>query len=195
VLFFAPLLFQAVAAEREGQEDCEPEDSEADEHWTPEPLNQVDKAWPPPDPRNDVDQHWTPKPLNQVDEEWPPPDPSNDVDDVPATTSRKRRASPTFNEVVAAGPALSGAYRRRALKRAKAIETSGHIARGATMRKYVEPAQLVSLPAFNAAVLPAAQGAYAAKVEARAEKRSSKQHRTLAELMGLGFQLIPWNGL
>jgi hypothetical protein len=63
------------------------------------------------------------------------------------------------------------------------------------MRKYVEPAQLVSLAAFNAAVLPAAQGAYAAKVEARAEKRGSKQRRTLAKLMGLGFQLIPWNGL
>ncbi|KAJ7824253.1 hypothetical protein B0H14DRAFT_3469499 [Mycena olivaceomarginata] len=170
VPFFAPLLFQAVAAEREGQEDCEPEDSE---------------AWPPPDPRNDVDQHWTPEPLNQVDEEWPLPDPSNDIDDVPATTSRKRRASPTFDEVVAAGPAQSGAHRRHALKRAKAIETSGHGARDATMRKYVEPAQLVSLAAFTRH----------AKVEARDEKRGSKQRRTLAELMGLGFQLIPWNGL
>jgi hypothetical protein len=29
--FFAPLLLQAVAAEHEGQEDCEPEDSEVNQ--------------------------------------------------------------------------------------------------------------------------------------------------------------------
>jgi hypothetical protein len=45
------------------------------------------------------------------------------------------------------------------------------------------------------AALPTAHGVYAAKVEDRAEKRGGKQRRSLAELIGLGFQLIPWNGL
>jgi hypothetical protein len=168
--FFAPLLSQAVAAECEGQEDHEPEDEDLDEDWTPEPLN-------------------------QVDEEWPPPDPLNTVDDVPAAPSRKRRASPTFEQVVASGPPQSGSHRRRALKRARNVETHGHVARPAAIRKYVGPAQPFRLPVFDAATLPTAHGAYAAKVEDRDEKRGSKQRRSLAELIGVGFQLIPWNGL
>ncbi|KAJ7680001.1 hypothetical protein B0H14DRAFT_3535987 [Mycena olivaceomarginata] len=168
--YFAPLLSQAVAAECDDQEDKEPEDDD------------------------DVDQHWTPEPLNQVDDEWPPPDPLNTVDDVPATPSRKRRASPTFDQVVASGPAQTGSHRRRALKCAREIETRGHVARPAALRKYVAPAQPLHLPTFDAAAMPTAHGAYAAKVEDRAEKRGSKQRRSLAELIGLGFQLIPWNG-
>jgi hypothetical protein len=169
--YFAPLLSQAVAAECDDQEDKEPEDDD------------------------DVDQDWTPEPLNQVDDEWPPPDPLNTVDDVPAAPSRKRRASPTFEQVVASGPAQSGSHRRRALKRARGVETHGHVARPAAIRKYVGPAQPLHLPAFDAAALPTAHGAYAAKVEDRAEKRGGKQRRSLAELIGVGFQLIPWNGL
>ncbi|KAJ7840504.1 hypothetical protein B0H14DRAFT_3458046 [Mycena olivaceomarginata] len=47
---------------------------------------------------------------------------------------------------------------------------------------------------MSPAQLPSANIAYAAKVEDRAEKRGSKQRRSLAELIGVGFQLIPWNG-
>ncbi|KAJ7760888.1 hypothetical protein DFH07DRAFT_1021423 [Mycena maculata] len=43
--------------------------------------------------------------------------------------------------------------------------------------------------------LPTAQGAYTAKVESKQEKYGSKKRRTLAELIGLGFQVIPWNGI
>jgi hypothetical protein len=127
--FFAPLLSQAVAAECEGQEDHELEDENVDEDWTPDPLNQVDEEWPPPDP------------LNQVDEEWPPPDPLNTIDDVPAAPSRKRCASPMFEQVVASGPAQSGSHRRRALRRARKVETQGHDARPAAIRKYVVPSR------------------------------------------------------
>ncbi|KAJ7791276.1 hypothetical protein B0H14DRAFT_3500617 [Mycena olivaceomarginata] len=178
--YFAPLLLQAVAAECDDQEDKEPEDDD------------------------DVDQDWTPEPLNQVDDNgrrlihsavltWSS-DPLNTVDDVPAAPSRKRCASPTFEQVVASGPAQSGSHRRRALKRARGVETHGHVARPAAIRKYVGPAQPLHLPAFDAAALPTAHGAYAAKVEDRAEKRGGKQRRSLAELIGVGFQLIPWNG-
>ncbi|KAJ7780356.1 hypothetical protein B0H14DRAFT_322645 [Mycena olivaceomarginata] len=128
-----------------------------------------------------------PERLNRVDEEWPPPDPLNAVDDVPATPSRKRRPSPTFDRVFASGPAQSGSHRRRAFKRARGVETHGHVARPAAIRKYVAPAQPFHLPVFDVAALPTAHGAYAAKVEDRAEKRGSKQRRSLAELIGLGF--------
>jgi hypothetical protein len=51
------------------------------------------------------------------------------------------------------------------------------------------------MPAFNAASLPAALGAYAARVENKAEKYGGKKRYSVAELIQLGFQLIPWNGL
>jgi hypothetical protein len=43
--------------------------------------------------------------------------------------------------------------------------------------------------------LPAALGAYAARVENKAEKYGGKKRRSVAELIQLGFQLIPWNSL
>jgi hypothetical protein len=43
--------------------------------------------------------------------------------------------------------------------------------------------------------LPAALGAYAARVEDKAEKRGRKACRTLADLLKIGFHLIRWDGL
>ncbi|KAJ6467411.1 hypothetical protein C8R45DRAFT_783198, partial [Mycena sanguinolenta] len=47
----------------------------------------------------------------------------------------------------------------------------------------------------NADSLPTAQGAYGGKVESKAEKYGSKRRRSLAELLGLGLQLVPWDGI
>lgn len=174
---FAPLLSQAVAAEGANQEDHEPEDDFDD------PLNQVDTEWPP-------------NPLNEIDEEWPPADPWNDVDDLPPPPpERKRRASVTYDDLIATGAPLTGPHRRRAAKRARKIETEGHEPRESTIRDHVEPAAPVVAPSFDASTLPVAHGAYGAKVEDKGEKYGSKKRRTIAELIGLGFQLIPWNGV
>ncbi|KAJ7091642.1 hypothetical protein C8R44DRAFT_719715 [Mycena epipterygia] len=168
---FAPLLSHAVAAKGDEQEDHEPEDD------FDEPLNLDD-------------------PLNQVDTEWPPADPWNDVDDLPPPPpARKRRASATYDDLIATGAPLTGPHRRRAAKRARTIETEGYEPRESTIRDHVRPAAPVVAPSFDASTLPVAHGAYGAKVEDKAEKYGSKKRRTVAELIGLGFQLIPWNGV
>ncbi|KAF8131269.1 hypothetical protein K438DRAFT_1551900, partial [Mycena galopus ATCC 62051] len=46
----------------------------------------------------------------------------------------------------------------------------------------------------DTSTLPCARGAYVAKVESKDEKYGGKQQRNLTNLMGLGFQLIRWNG-
>ncbi|KAJ7818538.1 hypothetical protein B0H14DRAFT_2601255 [Mycena olivaceomarginata] len=168
-----PLLSAAVAAESDEQEDSEPHDA-----------------------LNDIDEEWPPNPLNDIDEDWPPQDPWNEVDDLPdPPTAKKRRASPSFDDVVAAGPPQKGNHRRRALKRARKIAEVGFTPRASTLREHVQPAQPIQAPSFNASTLPTVHGAYAAKVEGQAEKRGGKQRRSLAELIGLGFQLVRWDGL
>ncbi|KAJ7664833.1 hypothetical protein B0H14DRAFT_3539691 [Mycena olivaceomarginata] len=63
--YFAPLLSQAVAAECDDQEDKELEDDDdIDQDWTPEPFNQVDDEWLPPDPLNTVDDSLHPALLS-----------------------------------------------------------------------------------------------------------------------------------
>ncbi|KAJ7907726.1 hypothetical protein B0H13DRAFT_1879351 [Mycena leptocephala] len=47
---------------------------------------------------------------------------------------------------------------------------------------------------LDASTLPVAHGTYAGKVEDKSEKYGSKQYRTLAQLLGLGFRLLKWNG-
>ncbi|KAJ7855766.1 hypothetical protein B0H14DRAFT_2579227 [Mycena olivaceomarginata] len=134
--------------------------------------------------------------LDDIDDEWPPRDPWNEVDDLPPPPSPpKRRASPSFEDVVAAGPPQKGNHRRRALKRARRIEEEGFTPRAATLHGHVQPAPPLHLPCFNAAALPTAHGAYAAKVEDKDEKRGAKQRRSLAELIAVGFQLIRWDGI
>ncbi|KAJ7674277.1 hypothetical protein B0H14DRAFT_3537466 [Mycena olivaceomarginata] len=112
--------------------------------------------------------------LDDIDDEWPPRDPWNEVDDLPPPPPPpKRRASPSFEDVL--------------LKRARRIEEEGFTPRAATLHEHVQPAPPLHLPCFNAATLPTAHGAYAAKVEDKTEKRGAKQRRSLAELIAVGF--------
>jgi hypothetical protein len=62
-----------------------------------------------------------------------------------------------------------------------------------TIHDHIHPAKPVASPAFDATSLPAAQGAYAAKVENKKENYGSKKQQTLTEIIALGFQLIHWN--
>ncbi|KAJ7713836.1 hypothetical protein B0H14DRAFT_3523214 [Mycena olivaceomarginata] len=124
----------------------------------------------PHDALNDIDKEWPPNPLNDIDKDWPPQDPWNE-------TSAERQPSP------------------RALKRMRKIAEVGFTPRASTLREHVQPVQPIYAPSFNASALPTAHGAYAAKVEGPAEKRGGKQRRSLAELIGLGFQLVRWDGL
>ncbi|KAJ7829965.1 hypothetical protein B0H14DRAFT_2593601 [Mycena olivaceomarginata] len=170
---FGPLVSRAVAAETDDQEDHEPDDD-----------------------FDDIDIEWPPNPLNDIDEEWPPPDPLNDVDDLPPPLPpRKRRPSPTFDDLQATGKPQTGNHRRRAAKRARKIIDDGYAPSESTIREHVRPAEPVTAPTFDAAGLPTAQGAYAAKVEGKDEKYRSKKRRSITELVALGFQLIRWNGI
>ncbi|KAJ7867084.1 hypothetical protein B0H14DRAFT_3441981 [Mycena olivaceomarginata] len=171
---FAPLLLRAVELEGDDQEDREDSDDDSN------------------DDSNDIDNEWPPLPIDEIDEEWPPPDPMNEVDDLPpAPPTRKRRASPTFDDVVAAGPAHSGPHRRRkphirrAAKRARHIEEQGHAARPSAVERHVRSAEPIHVPSFDASTLPVSLGA----------EYGAKKRRSLAELIGLGFQLIRWNGI
>jgi hypothetical protein len=111
-----PLLSRAVAAESNDQEDLKPHDT----------LDDINEEWPPRDPWNDID------------EDWPPQDPWNDVDDLPLPPAAKKcRASPSFEDVVAAGPPQKGNHRRRALKRVRKIEMDGFTPRASTFREHV----------------------------------------------------------
>ncbi|KAJ7781734.1 hypothetical protein DFH07DRAFT_764761 [Mycena maculata] len=170
---FGPLVSRAVAAESNDQEDREPDDD-----------------------INDINVEWPPNPDTSIDDQWPPPDPLNDVDDPPPPPpAPKRRRSPSFDDLLATGKPQTGNHRRRAAKRAKGIESKGYEARASTICDHILPAKPVPAPAFDAADLPAAQGAYGAKVESKQEKYGHKKRRTLAELIGLGFQVIHWNGI
>jgi hypothetical protein len=164
----------AVNAEGDDQDDHEPDD--ADE------LNQVDEEWPP-------------NPLNDIDEDWPPRDPFNDVDDVPPPPLLKRCRSASYDDCVATGTPLSGPHCRRAAKRRRNIEREGHIPRESTIRDHVASAEPIIVPSFDASTLPTALGAYAARTENKAKKFGSKKRCSLAELLGLSFQLITWNGM
>lgn len=182
------------------------ENDEQHDHEQDDALNDIDEEWPPPDPLDGVDEWWPPA---------PPPDPWDEVDDEnphPPPPKRPRRR-PSFDEVVASadkphiGPhrtrpakpaakskATKAANIRRAAKRAKAQAATGHAPSASTVRAHVQPAAPLAT-SLNTSDLPAALGAYTAKVEYKAEKRGGKVHRTLADLLGIGFQLIKWDGL
>ncbi|KAF8178794.1 hypothetical protein K438DRAFT_1977629 [Mycena galopus ATCC 62051] len=183
----APLLANAVACESEDQEDHEQDDDVGD--------------FPPPDPWDDIDD---------VDPSPPP---------LTSAINKRARTPPTFAQVVASskkprtgphrrhapGPSLKGhaaqrvkstdaAHSRRAKKRANKKLEIGHVPTAATARAHIVPA--TPLPTdLTASTLPAALGAYAAKVADATEKRGSKVPRSLANLLGLGFQLVQWDGI
>ncbi|KAJ7225314.1 hypothetical protein GGX14DRAFT_556116 [Mycena pura] len=150
----------------------EPHDALSDIHDA-EPhhaLSDVDNK-EPHDALNGIDDAEPHDVLNDIDDVWPPlhkPDPWNEADDLPP---------------------VPGPHRRRAAKRARKIASEGHVPRASAVRKHVAPAQPICVPAFNASGLPSARGAYAAVVEQKVEKYGHKKRRSVAELLGLGFQL------
>ncbi|KAF8179786.1 hypothetical protein K438DRAFT_1977147 [Mycena galopus ATCC 62051] len=184
----APLVAKAVASESDSQADC---DSEEDDDVS--------------DP--------------------PAPDPWNDIDDVDPTSQsstsagKKRPRSPTFDQVVAStktshtgphrrrapDPALKGkeaqrdkspvaANSRRANKHLRDLQKKGHVPTAATADAHVKPAAPIATN-LSTSTLPAAVGAYAAKVEHKNEKRGSQTPHSLPNLLGLGFQLLRWDGI
>ncbi|KAJ7276989.1 hypothetical protein C8J57DRAFT_1061498 [Mycena rebaudengoi] len=146
----------------------------------------------------------------------------NDIDDISSAPLPKRKRSPSFEEVVASSPQpLTGPHRRRpakpnpaqqipqqsseqqpkqspsnhrrAARRSKQLAKTGHIPSTETVAKHVQPA-IPLATGLTASTLPAAFGAYCGKVEDKKEKLGSKVRRSLSNLLGLGFQLIEWDG-
>ncbi|KAF8157348.1 hypothetical protein K438DRAFT_1861737 [Mycena galopus ATCC 62051] len=135
-------------------------------------VDGIDEVWPP-----------NPDPLNEVDEEWPMADPLNEVDDIPTPqvpASRKRCRSTTYDDCISTGKALSGPHRRRAAKRLPRKRLTA-------MVPHVKPVEPTHVLSFDASTLPAAHGAYSGK--------GSKTRRSLTDLLGLGLQLVPWDGV
>ncbi|KAJ7855628.1 hypothetical protein B0H14DRAFT_3448935 [Mycena olivaceomarginata] len=117
--------------------------------------------------------------LNELDEPLPPPPPP------------KRRC---MDEVIASGarPMPYAHVKRREKRRQAKEQPSGQRPRPATLREHVCAERAIPT-ALNATELPAAHGAYAAKVEQ--DTWGSKKRRTLPELIGLGFRLLSWDGI
>ncbi|KAF8124622.1 hypothetical protein K438DRAFT_2002606 [Mycena galopus ATCC 62051] len=54
--------------------------------------------------------------------------------------------------------------------------------------------EAITVPNFDSSKLPTTHGAYGGKTEQRHEIYGKKKQRSMAELIGLGFQLISWDG-
>jgi hypothetical protein len=191
-LDFASLLAPAVAAE--DGDDYEEQDgvSEFDEDYPLHLADDIDWEYPLP----------------------PPPDPFDEVDNVPLTPPppcKKIRRTPSFDDVVAAAvPPHKGPHRQRPAK-PKSDAAKARLKKGSKKRKEAKRAAERGTPAaivrrfvhgaeplatsLETAALPVARGAYGAKVEQPGEKWGSKKRRSLAELIRLGFRLVPWNGM
>jgi hypothetical protein len=113
-----------------------------------------------------------------------------DLDEVAPAPPAKRRRSLT--DVMATEKPLPYRHIKRRKRRNAAVEASGHSTRAATVYQQVFPSEPIST-VLDAEALPAAHGAYAAKVES--DTYGSKKRRTLTELLVLGFQLIRWDGM
>jgi hypothetical protein len=193
----APLIARAIKAEHEDQEDCEEDDEHGD------PLNDIDEEWPPP----------------------PPSDPWNEVDDENPTfvPTKKPRRQTTFQDVVTSSTIpLTGPHRRRPAKLGKAerlaklaekaqkkrdashcrrnnkrlrnLADTGHIPSPASVAAHVQCAVPLATE-LSTADLPAAFGAYSAKVEDKSGKYGSQVRRSLTDLIGLGFRIVEWDGM
>lgn len=143
-------------------------------------------------------------------------DPWNDVDDTSSSVplpKRRRSPSPTFEQVVgSAKMPHKGAHRRRPAKphrlvkkhaaanlrrQKKRLETKqqrGHIPAASTVRDHVQPAIPLATD-LNTSALPSTLGAYAGKAEDAKEKYGSRVRRSLANLLGLGFHVLEWDGM
>ncbi|KAJ7089444.1 hypothetical protein C8R44DRAFT_751451 [Mycena epipterygia] len=139
---FSAWMLEAVAMGSDTQDDHESNDD------SDVMLNQIDLEWPP-------------NPIGKIDEEWPPADPWSEVDDLPPppTPGRKRRASSTYDDLIATSTPLAGPHRHCAAKCAHKIETEGR-----------SPAMPITVPSFDASTLPVAHSTYGTKVEDKGEK-------------------------
>ncbi|KAJ7803081.1 hypothetical protein B0H14DRAFT_3487824 [Mycena olivaceomarginata] len=133
--------------------------------------------------------------LDDIDEEWLP-NPLNEVDDLPLLScSRKRPASPTFDDLLATGQPHKGCHRRRAAKHMRSIQEEGYVPHASIVAEHVKPAVPLHMPSLDAIALPATHSVYAGRVEDKDEKYGAKKRRSLAELISLGFQLVRWDGI
>ncbi|KAJ7080780.1 hypothetical protein B0H15DRAFT_953377 [Mycena belliarum] len=188
-LDFASLLADSVAREFAEGQDLPPSD----------PLEDADDGRPSSqliDPMNEVDDdHPTP----------PAPEPWNDIDDesAPPTPAPPKPCRTAFDDMQAGKMPRTGAqrnapsrsHRNRAERRAKQKCEEGHLPRPSVLRKHVHPGLIEPLQrAVDAATLPAAHGGYTAKAPDAAELWGSKKRRTLDEVKGMGFTVLPWNG-
>ncbi|KAJ7093862.1 hypothetical protein B0H15DRAFT_776299 [Mycena belliarum] len=96
-----------------------------------------------------------------------------------------------MDEVIASGERpLPYAHIKRRQRRNKKITEEGQRPRPATLREHIS-AQRAIPTELNASDLQAAHGGYSAK---GGDTRGSKKRRSLPELLGLGFELIRWDG-
>ena len=82
--------------------------------------------------------------------------------------------------------------KKRAAKRRKKVNKEGHIAKACTIFEHVQLADAVEA-AIKLQALPVAKGAYSARSLARNRFDLVKEY-TLAELDGLGFTVLAWDG-
>ncbi|KAJ7232097.1 hypothetical protein C8J57DRAFT_1250748 [Mycena rebaudengoi] len=174
----APLL--RASAAQEAALDCDDLDNNLDN----EPDDSLDDTLPhgacpahlPPERDASCDF------LAALDEPAPPPS--------PPPPSQKRTC--TMAERIASEKPVPHRHAKRRRRRDAAIESAGQAPHAATIYQQVFPNQAIPT-ALDANDLPTAtHGAYAAKVES--DTYGCKKRRTLAELLALGFQLVPWDG-
>jgi hypothetical protein len=83
---------------------------------------------------------------------------------------------------------------RRKAKHAKHKQELGHIPAASTIDEHVRLAEPLEAQ-LDASSLPSALGGYAAKAKDPDKKHGRKVCRSVAYFLGLGFQLIEWDGL
>ncbi|KAJ7770255.1 hypothetical protein DFH07DRAFT_768771 [Mycena maculata] len=185
----------AVTAEGEDQDDHEDDDDAPNEHYAP---NEQDTP-------NEQNAPHECDPLN-VDDEWPLPQPLDPLDEVVAAAPKphtgphhQRPAKPTKAEKVAKAAeklqkARATAHTQRRAKHAHDLAVRGHVPTPVTVAAIVQPAAPV-LTDLDASGLRATLGAYSGKAEDKMERKGSKVQRSIANLLGLGFHLVKWDGI
>ncbi|KAJ7439668.1 hypothetical protein FB451DRAFT_1107041 [Mycena latifolia] len=176
----APLMREAVVAESDEQEDTEPSAHDDVDESIPgasmDDLNGLDTPAPEAS-MADLDGLDEPAAndgwLDELDEPLPP---------------RKRAR---MADVIASGSKpLPHAHRKRAAKRKEKIAQTGQRPRPATLREHIRGERAIATD-LDASKLDAAHGAYSAK---SGDTYGGQKRRSVAELLGLGFQLIRWDG-
>ncbi|KAJ7768413.1 hypothetical protein B0H16DRAFT_1308066, partial [Mycena metata] len=186
----APLLRAATALENDEQDDVEEisSDDEGDialgELLSPALPPPSSAKPPPPILRTD------PTPLHpNLDDTAPPPPKRRRVDVVQHMATHAPDIHPPPRRKVQARSHIKRRERRKA-----EIQVAGHVARAATVQAHVRPEHAIPT-SLNAEELPAVHGGYSAIPENKHAKYGAKKHRTLQELIAVGFQLIRWDGI